>query len=341
LRGEIQLPLDEVEEGTRLWYEYIQKEHIEEMEIDWTQQEYFEGWKLMKEDTGSAPGWHFGHMKCIDPESDAAEVLSLLALLPLKTGYVPREWQKGINSMIPKKMHNLRPEKLRLILLMDSRFNHNNKIIGKQMMEFGEKHNLLAEEQYGSRKSKSAIDHALNKRLVLDIIRQTKTPAIYCANDAKSCYDRILLMVAYLTMRKFGSAEMAAKCAVSGLIQMEHRVRTVYGDSESYYGGHKWHDEGKFPHGNGQGNGDGPSLWAAISSPLLQILREMGYGVEFDSPITRKKMKLSAFGFVDDMDFVQTARADEDEEQVWEKSTTRHDIMGITSANYGWCVRAI
>jgi len=56
LRGEIQLPLDEVEEGTRLWYEYIQKEHIEEMEIDWTPQENFGGWKLMKEDTGSAPG---------------------------------------------------------------------------------------------------------------------------------------------------------------------------------------------------------------------------------------------------------------------------------------------
>jgi len=127
-------------------------------------------------------------------------------------------------------------------------------------------------------------------------------------------------MVAYLTMRKFGIAEMAAKCAVSGLIQMEHRVRTVYGDLASYYGRHKWQDEGKFPHGNGQGNGDSPSLWAAINSPLLQILREMGHGVEFDSPITKKKMKLSAFGFVDDMDFVQTAREDEDEEQVWEKA---------------------
>ena len=77
--------------------------------------------------------------------------------------------------MIPKEIHDLRLEKLRLILLMDSRFNHNNKIIGKRTMEFGEKHNLLVGEQYGSRKSKSAIDHALNKRLVLDIIRQTKT----------------------------------------------------------------------------------------------------------------------------------------------------------------------
>ena len=67
-------------------------------------------------------------------------------------------------------------------------------------MEFGERHNLLAKEQYGSQKGKSAVQHALNKRLVLDNIRLNTTPAIYCANDAKSCYDRIIFMVAYLTL---------------------------------------------------------------------------------------------------------------------------------------------
>ena len=74
-------------------------------------------------------------------------------------------------------------------------------------MEFGERNNLLAKEQYGSRKGKSAIQHALNKRLVLDNIRLNKIPAIYCANDAKSCYDRILLMVAYLTMRQMNISD--------------------------------------------------------------------------------------------------------------------------------------
>ena len=94
--------------------------------------------------------------------------------------------------MIPKKMNEWRPDKLRLILLMESRFNQNNKIIGRKMMDHGEKFGFLAREQYGSRNSKSAIEHALNKRLTIDIARQTKTPAVYIANDAKSCYDRIL-----------------------------------------------------------------------------------------------------------------------------------------------------
>ena len=48
----------------------------------------------MKEDKGSAPGIHFGHMKCIDPESHAAEIVSLMALLPLTTGYAPSQWKK-------------------------------------------------------------------------------------------------------------------------------------------------------------------------------------------------------------------------------------------------------
>ena len=143
--------------------------------------------------------------------------------------------------------------------------SQNNKLLGKMMMEYGEKNNLLAEEQYGSRKEKSAIEHAINKRLIIDITRQTRTDAIYIANDAKSCYDRILLVVAYLTMRNFGIPEKAALSSIKNIILMEHFVQTVYGDSKTGYGGSDWE---KTPHGCGTGNGQGPSLWAGISSPL-------------------------------------------------------------------------
>lgn len=73
-------------------------------------------------------------------------------------------------------------------------------------------------------------------------------------------------------------------------------------------GGDKWlqSHNGSFPHGNGQGNGNGPSLWSCISSPLLNILREEGFGIKFESPISHECIKLSAIGFVDDMDYIQT-----------------------------------
>jgi len=58
---------------------------------------------------------------------------------------------------------------------MDAIFNHNNKLIGKILMAYGEKHGLLVPEQYGSRKDCSAIKYAINKRLILlDIARQAK-----------------------------------------------------------------------------------------------------------------------------------------------------------------------
>ena len=105
------------------------------------------------------------------------------------------------------------------------------------MMEYGERMGLLAKEQYGSRKNKSAVQHALNKRLVLDNIRLNKIPAIYCANDVKSCYDRIIFMVAYLTLRRFGIPAAAAKCTITGLIELKHYIRTVHGNSTMYSSG--------------------------------------------------------------------------------------------------------
>ena len=303
LRKEVLLPTQDLEEGTRLWFEYMQQYEDKPMDIQWTPEEYCESWSKMPEDKSCLPGIHTAHIKCIDFESKAAEVMSRLALIPLITGYAPQYWKQGIDSMIPKKVSGeLRPEKLRLILLMDSRFNHNNKLIGKKIMEFGEKNLLFAQEQFGSRKAKSAIEHAVNKRLTLDISRQTKTKCIYIANDAKSCYDRILMMVTYLTMRNFGIPKAAAWSSIETLTSMTIRIKTVYGISELEYGGDEWEDT---PHGCGQGNGYGPAIWAAISSPLLEIMKAKGYGTHISAPITKEQLHMAAFSFVDDTDQIE------------------------------------
>ena len=93
-------------------------------------------------------------------------------------------------------------------------------------------------------------------------------------------------------------------------------------------------DRGKYPHGNGQGNGNGPALWAGISSPLLTILRMKDYGISFKGPISGEDMSLSAFGFVDDMDYVQTAREGEDEDEVLIKTqkgmTLWEELLRVT-----------
>ena len=57
-----------------------------------------------------------------------------------------------------------------------------------------------------------------------------------------------------------------------------------------------------------QGNGAGPIIWAVVSSPLLQILKEDGYGTFFQSSISRLPIRTVGFAFVDDTDLIQTAK---------------------------------
>jgi hypothetical protein len=67
-------------------------------------------------------------------------------------------------------------------------------------MHHAKTNDQLAEEQYGSRKQKTAILHALSKQLSYDILQQTKSAGAVCSNDAKSCYDCILHSAASLCL---------------------------------------------------------------------------------------------------------------------------------------------
>ena len=303
--GTLNLPPDfPAEQGTILWIQKIQNMKTSANPTTWTPDEYTEGWKRMKEHTTSAPGPAFSHYKAVAAGSKAASVHSNLGLAPLLLGFAPTAWCRAVAAMIPKKKEDFRPAKLRLITLMHALFNHNNKWVGKQMMRYGEKNNLLAKEQYGGRKKKSAGQHALNKRLILDYIRLQKLSAILIANDARSCYDRIIIMVSFITMLNFGIMKETAQCLLSCLIGMVYAIRTIFGDSTYTYGGKKWP---RTPHGNGQGNGSGPALWNGISSPLFDILREQNYGVHLKAPISEHSLHITGFGFVDDADLIQGA----------------------------------
>ena len=72
LKGEIKLPTENIEEGTRLWFDFMSRGELEDIDLRWTTQEYFKSWKKMPEDKGSAPGWSFAHIKSVCPTSQAA-----------------------------------------------------------------------------------------------------------------------------------------------------------------------------------------------------------------------------------------------------------------------------
>ena len=56
--------------------------------------------------------------------------------------------------------------------------------------------------------------------------------------------------------------------------------------------------------GIGQGNGTGPTIWVAVSTTLLNMIKNAKDGLFFESPLSLDKHHFVGFAFVDDTDLV-------------------------------------
>lgn len=171
---------------------------------------------------------------------------------------------------------------------------------------------ILVIEQHGSRKRKTAIHHALNKRLIFDILRQQqKNAREQCSCDLKSCYDRIVHCFASLAMRRAVVAESAPVSMFSTIKKLNNTVMTAFGDSELSFGGEEWRDLEVISMGVGQGNRAGPAIWVVTSSVLFDVLRGNGYGA------INHELHIAGFGFIDDTNILQTGL---ESDNYWEMS---------------------
>jgi hypothetical protein len=104
-------------------------------------------------------------------------------------------------------------------------------------------------------------------------------------------------------MQRVGAPKNIINCLFTTLKEAIHKVRTGFGESKAHYGGPVW----LVPiHGIGQGNGADPAIWAVVSTPLLNVLRESGFGCEILCPISSKFFKFMGFAFVNDTDVIQS-----------------------------------
>ena len=268
-----------------------------------TTQSFREGWTKMKEETSAASitGIHFGHMKAAALDPVLSDFEAAIANIPYSTGYNPIQWRNSICCMIKKKVDVDLVTKLRTIVLTEADFNFNNKKLGRESLLHAETNKLLSKEQYGSRRGKRAVDHALNKRIFYDIIRQSRKPGALCSNDAKSCYDRVLHSITMLAFRRLGFPIPPVECMLKTIQQMKHYIRTTFGDSNSFFSS----DKAAIPfQGILQGNGAAPTIWVLISTPLLEMLRKAENGAHLQSSISKEPNHIVGFAFVDDTDLV-------------------------------------
>jgi len=212
---------------------------------------------------------HFSHYITAIAEESIGKLNAILANARLLSGTAPERWKQTLNVMLEKLASNDNVDKLHIIMLFEADFNNNNKWLGRTTMMTAEAHNLLASEHYGSHQNKVAITQCLNKRLFYDYHCFTRQPAALCLNDAKSCYDRIVLIIAALSLCRLGAPQSAIRSMIHTLAHLNHHIRTTFGDSEMAQGYDTWKDSVA---GIGQGNGARPQIWAAVSTLLFNIM---------------------------------------------------------------------
>ena len=130
---------------------------------------FHDSWKQMKAKTGTHD-LHFGHFIAACKHDHNLLIHYIMAEIPFRTGFSPIRWKAATNVMILKKAGLFDITKLQTLCLFQADFNHNNKYLGRSMMQHALSTSSIAKEQY-SITGKKSISHALNKTLLFDNAR--------------------------------------------------------------------------------------------------------------------------------------------------------------------------
>ncbi len=265
---------------------------------------HINGWKKAKERTSSGiSGLHFGTYKARLEDPLLAAFDASMRSVAYSTGFVYDRWKFGIDVELIKKPNDLRVEKLRTVLLLEADANMNYKNLSRDVMRLAERAKVLSRETYGGRKKHRSIEVSLNQRLTGDILRQLRKSAIIVSNDAKGCFDRIVHLIAYICLLRFGMPGAPIRSMLLAIQQLTHHVRTAFGVSDDTYG----NDPNQPPlQGLLQGNGASGTGWNAISTVIIDMMKAQGFGFSAWSAISREVIDLVCFAFVDDTDLIQS-----------------------------------
>ena len=89
-----------------------------------------------------------------------------------------------------------------------------------------------------------------------------------------------------LSMKRLGIPEPPIECMLKCIQNMDHYIRTNHGDSDISYSS----KNALIPfQGVLQGNGASPSIWVAVSTPLLNMMRQAGHGMNLTSAISHRR----------------------------------------------------
>jgi hypothetical protein len=101
--------------------------------------------------------------------------------------------------MIEKDIGVPKIHRIHIIHLYEAYYNLFLKIQwGSRLVRHGEEHNGFSDQNFGSRKDRTAMDPVLLKQLSYDLSHQSRTNLATFDNDASMCYDRIIVALPML-----------------------------------------------------------------------------------------------------------------------------------------------
>jgi len=157
-------------------------------------------------------------------------------------------------------------------------------------------------------------------------------PTALCLNDAKSCYDCIVLIIAALALCQLGELVSAMKSMVATLAQLQHHVQSAYGNSTCMQGQANWKDPIA---GIGQGNGIGPQIWVAVSMPLFAILCQEGFVATVICTMSTQSRSMGGFALIDNTDLIVTNSSNDEKgsEKMQQLVNLWHGLLKATGGN--------
>jgi hypothetical protein len=267
-------------------------------------------YRKWRESTSTSPsGLHLGHEKALfrfeskyGPEEPKLscrmfEMKAAFLNAAIEHGIVYERWKTVVNALIEKIPGMPMINKLRVIHLIESDFNLLIGILfGRRMMQAGEELNAFGDDQDGCRAGRKATDTLLGKLLRYSICRLTLTDYATFDNDAKSCFDRIVMLPVSLIAQRLGMHPKACELFIKTLRSVRYHVKTKMGISDGFY----TTTEDATIHGPGQGGRGSPAVWVAECCLAMECMTERSKGMSLSDPFNEIETNKIMSGFVDD-----------------------------------------
>ena len=302
LQGTYTAP-DDLDAHVAMMLTYLKRPEAVEVFDPWVSQHEVQGaCRSLRERTSSSPhGGHFGHFIAMGEDGFLSEYLSLLLSIPLMAGLSPPQYRKITACFLQKKPNEFRINKMRTIWLQDSFFSITQRILARRTYSQAERHGLMAPEDYGGRKGKSALMQAINVRITMDLVLQAKKDAVIRGIDYSNCFDRMAHSMTILKLRQVGHQIHPLICRFTTVQNLEVTIRTAFRDAQIHGDNDIYVVPIHEPYqGSLQGGADSMVNWTVVSSHIIDMMRRRGHGVAFKCCISGNTTRYVGCHFVDD-----------------------------------------